>query len=193
MTSRSLHTRRLLLRRWRDDDREVLARINADPEVMRYRFKPLTRQETDELIDEFEASFDEHGFGLWAIERTVDRQLLGYVGLEVAGDDAPYRPLIHIGWHLAADAWGRGYATEAATAVLDHAFDELVLAELIAHTTAPNERSCAVMRRLGMHRDPHDDFDGQWYPEGHPYRRFVLYRITAEEWRARRPGDGPVR
>jgi RimJ/RimL family protein N-acetyltransferase len=103
----------------------------------------------------------------------------------------PLRPLVHVGWHLAVDAWHQGYATEGAGAVLDFAFDEVGLSEVVAHTSARNERSQAVMRRLGMTHDSVDDFDGPWYPNGHPNRRFVLYRLMADAWhahRTRRPG-----
>jgi ribosomal-protein-alanine N-acetyltransferase len=181
-----LHTERLLLRRWTEDDRETFARINGDPEVMRYRFKPLTREESDRLLDVIEAGFDTNGFGQWAVERKGDHRVIGFVGLDVAESDAPFRPLTHIGWHLARDAWGHGYATEGATAVLDFVFDAIGLSEIVAHTTTPNERSQAVMRRLGMSHNSDDDFDAPWYPDGHPYRRFVLYRITADDWRGQR-------
>ena len=185
----TLRTGRLLLRRWTTDDREVFAQINADPEVMRCRLKPLTRQESDELIDEIEASFDDHGFGQWAVERIEDQRVIGFIGLELAGEDAPYRPLVHIGWHLAVDAWRHGYATEGAAAVLDFAFDEVGLPEVVAHTTRLNERSRAVMRRLGMSHNSRDDFDAKRYPVRHPNRGFVLYRIAADQWRARRGNE----
>jgi ribosomal-protein-alanine N-acetyltransferase len=188
MKSLTLHTERLLLRRWNDEDRVPFAAINSDPEVMRYRFAPLRRQESDHLIDEIEACFDERGFGLWAVERRHDRRLLGFTGLAVSDFDAPFCPAIDIGWTLAQDAWGYGYATEAATASLDYAFGELQLSEVVAHTTNQNEPSQAVMRRLGMTHDPADDFDGPWYPVGHPRRRFVLYRINDPEWRLHRAG-----
>lgn len=181
----TLHTERLLLRRWTDADRAPLAVINADPEVMRYRFAPLTRQESDALIDEIEACFEKNGFGLWAVERRGGG-LLGYAGLAISEFDAPFCPAIDIGWTLARDAWGRGYATEAALASLAFAFDDLRLPEVVAHTTTRNERSQAVMRRIGMTHDPADDFDGPWYPVGHPSRRFVLYRVTEPQWRLRK-------
>lgn len=187
MTSRPvLQTERLVLRRWADTDRGPLAEITADPEVMRYRLRTLTRQETDQFIEETEACFEANGFGQWAVERTEDRRLIGYIGLDVAGEEMPFRPLVHIGWHLAVDAWHRGYATEGAAAVLDFAFSEVGLSEVVAHTTALNERSRAVMRRLGMTHDPTDDFDAPWYPQGHPNRRFVLYRLNRAIWGPRR-------
>jgi RimJ/RimL family protein N-acetyltransferase len=177
-----LRTHRLLLRRWVDADRDSLARIHADPEVMKYRPAPLTRHQSDALIDETEASFEENGFGLWAVERLEDGRLLGFSGFGTSEFDAPFCPAVDIGWTLARDAWGRGYATEAAIAALEYAFDELHLDEVVAHTTESNERSRAVMGRLGMSHDPRDDFDAPWYQPGHPRRRFVLYRVTASEF-----------
>jgi ribosomal-protein-alanine N-acetyltransferase len=186
MKSPHLHTDRLVLRRWTDADREAFAQINADPEVMRYRDRTLTRQESDELIDTFEACFEAHGFGQWAVARPEDQRLIGFIGLELANEDVPFRPLVHIGWHLASDVWHQGYATEGAQAVLQFAFDVVGLSEVVAHTTVGNEPSQAVMRRLGMTHDPHADFDGPWYPAGHPNRRFVPYRLTERDWRTRR-------
>ena len=134
------------------------------------------------MIDEIEASFDENGFGLWAVERLHDRQLLGFTGFGVSDFDAPFCPAVDIGWTLARDAWGHGYATEGAIAALDFAFEVLQLNEVVAHTTQINERSQAVMGRLGMTHDPNDDFDAPWYQIGHPRRRFVLYRMKAASW-----------
>ena len=186
MTAPVLRTDRLLLRRLTDGDRARFAEINGDPEVMRYRLRPLTRQESDDLIRAIDDSFAEHGFGQWGIERVEDGVLIGFVGLEAATEDMPFRPLIHIGWHLAVEAWHHGYATEGASAVLDYSFGELGLSEVVAHTSERNARSRAVMDRLGMTHDPADDFDGPWYPAGHPNRRFVVYRLRADDWRARR-------
>lgn len=179
----SLRTARLLLRRWTKEDRDDLACIHADPEVMRYRFAPLSRQESDEFIDQNEASFDANGFGLWAVERLRDSRLLGFTGLGNSNFGAPFCPAIDVGWTLARDSWGHGYATEGAAAVLDFAFHELQLDELVAHTSQQNQRSQAVMQRLKMTHDPSDDFDGPWYEVGHPQRRFVLYRMAASSWR----------
>jgi ribosomal-protein-alanine N-acetyltransferase len=180
-----------MMRRWRDGDREVFARINADPEVMRFRLKTLTRPESDRFMDAIGACFDQNGFGHWAVERAHDHRVIGFIGLEVAAEDMPFRPLVHIGWHLASDAWHHGYATEGAAAVLDFAFDEVGLSEVVAHTSVRNEPSQAVMRRLGMTHTPADDFDGPWYPPEHPNRPFVLYRLTGADWRKRTYGPQP--
>jgi ribosomal-protein-alanine N-acetyltransferase len=154
---------------------------------MRYHRAPLSREGSDRFIDETEACFDENGFGLWAVERISDGRLLGFTGLATSEFDARFCPAIDIGWRLAREAWGFGYASEGARASLDFAFTDLGLAEVVAHTTRLNERSQAVMRRIGMTHDPADDFDGPWYPAGHPFRPFVLYRMKATDWRARSP------
>ena len=183
MKSPVLSTKRLLLRRWTEEDRVRLAVIHSDHEVMRYRFASLSREQSDAMMDEVEACFDQNNFGLWAVERQRDGRLLGWTGLAVSDFDAPFCPAIDIGWTLAREAWGYGYATEAARASLDYAFGDLQLSEVVAHTTSLNEPSQAVMRRLGMIHDPNDDFDAPWYPIGHPLGRFVLYRIKDTEWR----------
>lgn len=185
MKSPIVFTQRLVVRRWMRDDREVFAELNADAGVMRYRFKPLTRRESDDLLDSIESCFDQYGFGQWAVERSVDQRVIGFIGFDVSDDTALLSPPVHIGWHLAPDVWGYGYATEGATGALDYVFDTVGLPEVVAHTTSANKRSQAVMRRLGMTHNPDDDFDGPWYPPSHPYRRFVLYRITASNWRSR--------
>jgi ribosomal-protein-alanine N-acetyltransferase len=193
MKDPTLFTDRLVLRRWIEDDRAPLAVITRDAEVMRYRFAPLSRPETDRLIDENEESFERNGFGLWAVERRDDHRLLGYVGFGTSDFDAPFCPAVDVGWTLARDAWGHGYATEAAVAALDYGFDAVGLGEIVAHTTSGNERSRAVMRRLGMTHDPTDDFDGPWYDDDHPYRRFVLYRVRAADWLSARESIGQDR
>jgi len=189
----TLRTERLLLRRWTDEDRDVFAQISADPEVMRYRPAPLSRHESDALIDETEASFDKNGFGLWALERIEDGRLLGFTGFGTSDFHAAFCPAVDIGWTLARDMWGHGYATEGAVAALDFAFDHLQLDEVVAHTTQLNERSRAVMRRLGMTHDPGDDFDAPWYQPGHPRRRFVLYRLKVADWRGQGSRRRPIR
>jgi ribosomal-protein-alanine N-acetyltransferase len=182
MEGPTLPTPRLVLRRWKVDDRGRLAAIVADPEVMKYRFAPLSRAESDQMIDQNEESFEARRFGLWAIERNEDHRLIGYAGFGTSDFGAAFCPAIDVGWTLARDAWGRGYATEAASVALDYAFEVLRLGEVVAHTTAANERSRAVMRRLGMTHDPADDFDAPWYAADHPYHRFVLYRMRAPDW-----------
>lgn len=186
-------TPRLLLRRWRREDREPFAALNADPEVMRHFRSPLDRAASDAFVDRIEASFDELGYGLWAVEVAADGRFIGFTGLARQTFPAPFTPCVEVGWRLARDAWGHGYATEAARAALDVGFGELRLAEIVSMTAVSNARSQSVMRRIGMTRDPADDFAHPSLPEDHPLRPHVLYRIGREEWaqKARVPSGVP--
>ena len=171
-----LRTERLLLRRWRDGDREPFAALNADPEVMEFFPEPLNRWRSDDLVDQVEASLERRGFGLWAVEVRATETFVGFAGLGVPGFDAHFTPAIEVGWRLARSAWGQGYATEAGGAALAFGFEQLGLTEIVAFTAAENRRSRAVMERLGMSRDPADDFDHPELLEESPLRRHVLYR-----------------
>lgn len=172
-----LATARIWLRRWRDDDREPFARMNADPEVMRYFPALLTREESHALIDRFDRHFDDYGFGLWALEIPGVTPFAGFVGLKIVDFNAAFCPAVEIGWRMQRSLWGQGYATEAAEAVLAHAFDELHMDELVSFTTRENMRSRAVMERIGMMRDEDGDFEHPLLPHGHRQRPHVLYRI----------------
>ena len=173
-----LTTPRLVLRLWRPSDRAPFAAMNADAAVMAWFPARLTAAESDGLADAIEAHHRTHGFGLWALEIPGVAPFAGYVGLSVPGFTAPFTPCVEIGWRLAAAHWGRGYATEAARAVLTRAWDVLGLEEVVSFTTTGNERSRAVMARLGMRYDPADDFDHPRLAPGHPLRRHVLYRVA---------------
>lgn len=172
----SLRTERLTLRRWRDRDLEPWAAMNADPQVREHLGDLLTREQSDASVARFEADFDRRGFGWWAVEVRSTGAFIGFTGLDEVDDGMPFTG-VEIGWRLARAAWGQGYATEAARAVLAHGFGTLGLPEILAVTTAANFRSQAVMRRIGMTRDPADDFDDPTAPEG-PLRPSVLFRIT---------------
>ena len=178
-----LTTDRLLLRRWRDSDREVFARINADPRVMEFMPALLSRDESDRLVDRIEDHFSEHGFGLWAAELRDDHAFIGFIGLAVPTFHATFTPCVEIGWRLSADHWGKGLATEGARAVVREAFDTLKIKELVSFTVPSNVRSRRVMQKLGMTHNAADDFDHPNLATGHPLRRHVLYRL-------RRPTGG---
>lgn len=179
MTVRELRTNRLYLRRWTSGDREPFARLNADPIVMEHFPSPLTRAESDTAVESIERHFDQHGFGLFAVEIPGVAPFAGFVGLKVPAFDAHFTPCVEIGWRIAAEHWGRGYVTEAARAVLASAFDEHGLSEVVSFTVPANVRSWRVMERIGMRRDPAGDFEHPLLPAGHPLRRHVLYRIAA--------------
>jgi RimJ/RimL family protein N-acetyltransferase len=179
-----LRTRRLLLRRWRASDRVPFAEMNTDPDVMEYFPAKLTREQSDAMIERIEATFDTYGYGLWAVEVAATRTFIGFTGLAPVPFEAHFTPAVEIGWRLAQQAWGQGYATEAARAAARFGFDARsgpALAEIVSFTTLVNVRSQAVMRRLGMTRDPADDFP---HPRlsGHPLEHHVLYRLTADHW-----------
>jgi RimJ/RimL family protein N-acetyltransferase len=182
-----LTSTRLLLRRWRESDREPFARLNADPEVMRHMPSVLTRSESDGLIADIEARFTRDGFGLWALELRDSGELLGFTGLSAVPFAEHFTPAVEVGWRLRRSAWGSGYATEAARTSLAFGFGELALTEIVSFTGAANSRSRAVMERLGMRRDPRDDFEHPLVAPDSPLRAHVLYRLAAEEWRAASP------
>jgi RimJ/RimL family protein N-acetyltransferase len=184
-----LKTERLVLRRWRNSDREPFATMNADSEVMEHFPATLTPDESNVMIDRIEARFEEWGFGFWALEIAKTGQFLGFTGLSVPSFEAHFTPAVEIGWRLTRSAWGHGYAGEAARRALAFAFDDLGLAEIVSFTSHTNLRSQMVMKRIGMANDPADDFDHPALDEGHPLRRHVLWRMTAERWRdgTRRP------
>lgn len=180
----SLRTTRLLLRQWRDADREPFAAMNADPEVMEHYPARLTPAESAAMVERIQSGFRQHGYGLWALEVADSGEFIGYTGLAPASFDAHFTPAVEIGWRLARPAWGHGYATEAARAALAFGFDRAGLREIVSFTTPGNLRSQAVMRRLGMTHDPVDDFDHPRLPTEHRLRRHLLYRLPADRWRA---------
>ena len=172
----ALRTERLVMRRWRDEDREPFAEMNADARVMEHFPGRMTRAESDRLVDRIVAHFDEHGYGLWAVEVPGEAPFAGFVGLNVTLFEAPFTPAVEVGWRLAADKWGHGYATEAALEAVRYGFDEVELDEIVSFTVPANVRSRRVMEKLGMTRDPAGDFD---HPSlvGNPLARHVLYRL----------------
>lgn len=178
-----LRTERLLLRRWRTEDRAPFAELNADPEVAQYLGGPLTAAASDELVDRIERTFAARGFGLWAVEVTATGAFVGFTGLSVPSFEAHFTPAVEVGWRLARSAWGHGYATEAARAALRYGFTAAGLTEIVSFTAAANTRSRAVMERLGMTRDPADDFDHPRLATDHALHRHVLYRLAEPRWR----------
>jgi len=183
----TLSTDRLVLRRWRESDRDPFAAMNADPEVMEYFPAALTHAESDGMIERVEAHFDERGFGLWALEVAVTGQFIGFTGLSIPRFPARFMPAVEVGWRLARSAWGHGYASEAARRALQFGFEDAGLSEIVSFTATGNVRSQAVMARIGMRHDPEDDFDHPMVPDGSALRPHLLYRLTAQRWAAQRP------
>lgn len=172
---------RVTLRPWRADDIEPFAAMNADPRVMQFLPALLSRDEAAQMIARAQGAIEERGWGMWALD--VGDRCIGFTGLGIPRFDAPFVPCVEVGWRLAHDAWGHGYATEAARLAVRHGFDELHLEEIVSYTTVNNLRSRRVMERLGMTRDPADDF---LHPRlvGHPLQPHVLYRLRAAGLRA---------
>ena len=173
-----LTTERLRLRRWRPEDLEPFAAINADPLVAEHFPSLLSRHESDALAARIEAHFAEHGFAQWAVEIPGEAPFAGFIGLSVPRFEAHFTPCVEIGWRLAASCWGRGYATEGAHAALAFGFEALGLEEIVSFTVPANVRSRRVMEKLGMRRDPADDFEHPLLPPGHRLRQHVLYRLA---------------
>lgn len=187
-TVTELRTERLLLRRWRPEDREPFAALNDDPLVMEHFPGHLTREASDAMADRIEGFMAEKGWGLWATEVAGTGEFIGFVGLSVPRFEAHFTPCVEIGWRLARSSWGHGYAPEGARAALAHAFGPVGLTEVVSMTIPANDRSQSVMRKIGMARDESADFDHPLIPEGDPTRRHVLYRLSREEWVAQQPG-----
>lgn len=171
-----IETERLILRQWQPGDLPAFAAMNADPRVMEFFPSTLSEAQSNAFAGRVTQRFADRGFGLWAVEVRGGAPFIGFVGLSVPSFDAHFTPCVEIGWRLAYAAWGKGYATEGAHAALAYGFSILKLEEIVSFTTVANVRSRAVMEKLGMRRDPADDFDHPSIPEGHPQRPHVLYR-----------------
>lgn len=156
--------------------------MNADPRVMKFFPAPLSRQESDAMVDRMEAHFRVHGFGLWAAELWQVKSFIGFIGLNIPAFETHFTPCVEIGWRLAADQWGQGLATEGAKAVVRYSFEKLGLDELVSFTVPANVASRRVMEKLRMSHAEADDFDHPRLPEGHPLRRHVLYRLQRSDW-----------
>jgi len=182
----TITTQRLVLRRWVKEDLAPFAALNSDPVVMEHFPSTIGEAETAILIARFELSFEEHGFGAWAVEVDWARTVVGFCGLTQVRFEAPFTPAVEIGWRFARESWGNGYATEAAVAAMTYGFDQAGLDEIVSFTVPANQRSRRVMERLGMRHDPEGDFDHPSLPDGDPLQPHVLYRMTAFEWADRR-------
>lgn len=172
-----LETTRLRLRRWRESDREPFYRMNSDPRVMEFFPACLTREQSNALIARAETHFDTHGYGPFAAELRATGELAGFIGLSIPQFEAYFTPCVEIGWRLAAPFWNQGLATEGAQEVLHLAFRALGLREIVSFTVPANLRSRRVMEKLGLTYD--GEFDHPRLPEGHRFRRHVLYRKVA--------------
>lgn len=175
-----LRTERLLLRPWRDADLAPYAALNADPVVMRHFPSTLTREQSDLHVRSVRERAARGEPSLWAVEVVGGAEFIGFVGLAVPSFRAPFTPCVEVGWRLAKEHWGSGYAPEGARAAMAFGFEVLGLDEIVSFTSEGNSASRRVMEKLGMRRDPSDDFEHPGLPPGHHLRRHVLYRLRRE-------------
>jgi RimJ/RimL family protein N-acetyltransferase len=179
-----LRTDRLLMRSFRDSDKPAYANLNGDPLVMQHFPSTLTSDQSDEMVDRIILRWAMDGLGLWAVERLDNGRFVGFVGLSMPGWHVDgVTPCVEVGWRLAAEHWGRGFAPEAARAALRYGFEHVDLPddEIVSFTTAQNLKSQRVMQKIGMRRDPARDFDHPMTP-GWAGQRHVLYAITRADW-----------
>jgi 3-dehydroquinate dehydratase / shikimate dehydrogenase len=176
MPAPTIKTERLILRQWENTDLLPFAAMNADPIVMEYFPAPLSNEESNQFANKIQKELSEEEFGLWAVEIPNISPFIGFIGLHRADFDADFCPCIEIGWRLAKEYWGKGYATEGAKAVLEYAFNTLKLNEVLSFTATINDRSQKVMRRIGMEHDLTGSFEHSMVSENSPIKPHVLYR-----------------
>lgn len=177
MTAPSLKTKRLILRQWKNEDLIPFAKMNSDPKVMEFFPSVLTKEKSDEIAKKIQKELSEKEYGFWAVEEKKTKKFIGFVGLHLPEFSSHFTPCIEIGWRLAYEFWGQGFAFEAAEAVLKYAFSTLHLSEIVAFTAKTNLRSRKLMEKLEMSHDEKDDFDHPKIPKNHPLSLHVLYRI----------------
>jgi RimJ/RimL family protein N-acetyltransferase len=169
-----IETGRLLLRSWREGDGAEFARVTNTPEVMGHLGGVEDRVQLAGTARRLNSIEREHGFTFWAMERKEDGALLGFCGVKPA-NVVPLLGELEIGWRLRHDAWGQGYAREAAEASLAWAWTNLEVPRIVAITVPANSRSWGLMERLGMERRPDMDFDHPHFPPGHSLRGHITY------------------
>lgn len=176
-----LKTERLLMRPWRDADLEPYVALGADARLMRYFPWTIDRAESEASMARFRAHFAEHGWGPWVVEVPGQTAFAGVIGLSYVRTETHFTPAVEVAWRLFGEYHGRGFATEAARAAVRYGFETAGLNEIVALCTPDNLASRRVMEKLGMTRDPADDFDHPRVPPDHPMRRIVLYRLAAPD------------
>ena len=177
-----IETPRLILRQWKKEDRPLFAKINADSDVMEFYPSILEKKESDEFAQKLESLITKRGWGLWAVETKDEKKFIGFVGLHKPTYDLPIKSCVEIGWRLAKEYWGNGFATEAANAALDIAFGKLNLPEVYSFTSIINKKSKAVMERLGM-VNTNKNFNHPMLPENSQLSEHYLYKIDHLSWK----------
>jgi RimJ/RimL family protein N-acetyltransferase len=183
-----LETPRLLLRNWKEEDLATFARMNQDPDVMRFFPSVVPAQDSFARARILAQGLADRGWGAWAVELKAERAFIGFIALVEPAFQAHFTPCVEIGWRLDKPYWGQGLAAEGARAALDAAFHRIGLEEVVSFTAGINAPSRRVMEKLGMCHDPSDDFDHPALSPGHPLARHVLYRAARGRWIAARSG-----
>lgn len=181
--SNFVETERLILRQWKESDRETFVELNSSKENLPFFPNPFSKDESDKFIDKTISLIEKNGFGLFAVEIKSTGEFIGFTGLHNPTYKTHFTPCTEIGWRLHKNFWGKGYATEAAKGALDFAFNQLKLDEIVSFTATLNTPSIKVMERIGMTRDESGEFDHPNVPDGHILKRHVLYRLKRDQYR----------
>lgn len=182
-----IKTPRLILRQWQDKDRPLFANMTADQKVMKYFPSVLNRQQSDASIDRFMSSIEVNGWGFWAAERCDTQQFIGFIGINNNPEGLPFSPCVDIGWRLSSDAWGQGFATEGAKAVMNFAFRQANLSKIVSMTPVLNIVSERVMQKIGLLKTP-QNFNHPKVQSGHVLEEHVLYSLTQCEYLSKNSG-----
>lgn len=177
-----IETERLILRTWQKEDAEAYFQINQDPQVIEFLRGPMTKEQVDEFISAMIIHNDKHSYTLWAVELKETDELIGFIGLKYIDWEAHFTPAVEVGWRLGSQYWGKGYATEGASAALNYGFKRCGLKEIVSFTVPSNVRSIRVMEKIGLKRDVNGDFTHPKSPVDHPLSKHILYRIAKEEY-----------
>lgn len=177
-----LETEHLILRSWKEEDREPYFHINQDPKVIECLLGPLTEQQVDLFIEAMNKQQHDRNYTLWAVEEKATGGMMGFIGLNYVEWEAPFTPAVEIGWRLGSEYWGKGYATEGAKAVLEYGFEQLGLQEIVSFTVPANKRSQRVMEKIGMMREEKGDFCHPKLMADHPLSRHILCRLKRQDY-----------
>lgn len=176
----TFETERLIFRRWQELDSMPFYKMNSDPDVMEYFPKTLSRTESDSLIERIENSFEDRGYGLWALELKDNKAFIGFLGFNFTDLESDFTPCIEIGWRIDKNYWGKGYATEGASKCLEVGFNTFFFQEIYSFTSKENTRSEKVMKRIGLTYVK--EFNHPRIDENHWLCRHVLYRLKKDEF-----------
>ena len=171
-----IETDRLILRTWREEDAEPYFYLNQDPKVIEFLRGPLSMDQVKDFMTVTNEHQEKYGYSLWASVLKESNEFIGFIGLNYIDWKAHFTPAVEVGWRLALQYWGKGFATEGAKAALDFGFRECGLTEIVSFTVPANVRSIHVMEKIGMKRDFNGDFAHPKLPVDHPLSQHILYR-----------------